>query len=131
MGEGSGDRFPSALSSQHKPGPRRERREGFFLWSRLLINAIDNEARLVPGALSTGLVEGGVCSWGTPDPVCARYQLHLTLPHRNRCLLVLPSGHHIPVGWEAEAVGSPAQVTAPQGCSCQRVELSWGLGVWV
>lgn len=60
MGGGSGDRFPPALSSQHKP--KRERREGFFLWSRLLINAIYNETRLIPGALSTGLVEGDVCS---------------------------------------------------------------------
>lgn len=89
---------PSPHSTNQDP---RERSEGFFLWSRLLMNAIYNETRLVPGALSTGLVEGGVCLWGTPDPVCARYQLHLTLLHRSRCLLVLPvpSGHHIPIGW--------------------------------
>lgn len=121
MGEGSGGRFPPALSSQRKPGPKRERSEGFFLWGRLLINAIYNETRLVPGVLSVGLVEGDVCLWGTPDPACARSQLHLTLLQRSRCLLVLPvpAGHQVPVGREAEAVGIPAQVSAPQWAGMQ------------
>lgn len=102
-----------------------ERSEGFFLWSKLFINAICNEARLVPGALSLGLVEGGVCLRGTPDPACARYQLHLTLLRRSRSLLVLPvpSGHRScwnPSPGRCSSVGRDA---AAQRWNC--------FGIWV
>lgn len=42
-------------------------------------------------------------------------------PSLTGCLLVLPmpSGHHIPVGWKAEAVAIPAQATAPQWAGMQ------------
>lgn len=82
------------------------------------------------------LVEGGVCLWGTPDPVCARHQLHFTLLHRSRCLMVLPvpSGHRFLLDGEAEAVGIPAQglcSSVGRDAAAPRVDLTWSLGIWL
>lgn len=66
----------------------------FFLRSSPLIAAISNKTGQPPGVLPAGFVDGGVCLWGSPDPVCAGYQLHLASQCRNVCLAV-PASHAV------------------------------------
>lgn len=108
VGEGSGGRIPPPLLSRHKPGPEREKRSGFFLRSSPLIAVICNQTGRPSAALPTGFVEGGICLWGTLDPVCAGYRLR-----RSGCPSVAAS-HAVRTphpSWmgDAEAVGPPSQ----------------------
>lgn len=129
---GADSPLPSPHSTNQDP---RERSEGFFLWNRLLINAICNETRLVPGVLSIGLVEGGV--WG----VFAYGGPQTLLVPGASC--ISPSFTEADACWffpchqdttflldgEAEVVGIPAQVTAPRWPRGGIVLESWDLGL--
>lgn len=115
--------WEKALGADSPPPPYhgtnqdpREKRSGFFLRSSPLIAAICNDTGWPPGALPDGFMEGGVGLWGTLDPVCAGYQLHLTCAEADacRCLPPVLSGHRIPVGWGMLRLWDPhPRATAP------------------
>lgn len=110
---GTDSPLPSPHSTNQDP---RERSEGFFLWNRLLINAICNETRLVPGALSIGLVEG-VLAYGGPQIlfVPGTSCISPSFTEADTCwFFPCHQDTTFPLDGEAEVVGIPAQVTAPQ-----------------
>lgn len=137
MGEGSwgADSPPPSPHSTNQDPRERERSEGFFLWSRLLINAISNETRLVPGVLSTG--GGGCLLMGDPRPCLCQAPAAFHPPAQKQ----VPAGSSrairppIPVGWGGWGCGNPSPgslLLSGQGCSCPEGGLdleSWHLAL--